>query len=52
MPRAVTGVMMPSAREPGVVRPRHRVAGYGFVVNGWWFCGHMVPSGGSAPSTR
>jgi hypothetical protein len=51
VPGAVTGVTVPSALEPGVVRPRHRVAGDGPVVNGGWSGGHTVPSGGNVPST-
>ena len=52
VPGAVAGVTVPSALEPGMVRPRQRVAGDGSVVNGSWSGGHMVPSGGNVPSTK
>jgi hypothetical protein len=51
VPRDVPGVTVRSDPEARLVRPRHRVAGYGLGVNGGWSWGHTVPGGGNVPST-
>jgi hypothetical protein len=54
-PSSITSFATPgpvrSSLATRVVRPRHRVAGDGPVVNGGWSWRHTVPGGGNVPST-